>query len=97
MSDDVNYALPTGRWRSAYWLASTIAVVWVFLLLWLTIAQAFRPYVAETDWKQAVWQYWRYNIDGAFPPGHLLTDCAFVTHAPPVWWAMMASLSTIFP
>lgn len=80
--------------RIAYVVTTLIALVWVGYLLHLTITQAFRPYVAETDWKQAVWQYWRYHIDGAFPPGNLVTDYVFVTHAPPFWWAPMALLST---
>ncbi len=60
------------------------------------IASMFLPWSADGDQAQAVWQYWRYHISGVFPPGDLLVDYAFVMHAPPVWWAMMAGLSEVF-
>ncbi len=55
----------------------------------------FDPWALDGDQAQAVWQYWRYKVSGAFPPGDLLTDYAFVMHAPPVWWALMATLSSM--
>lgn len=75
-------------------IATMIASLYVAWTAYVCLAQAFRPWTAETDMKQAIFQYWRYNIDGAFPPGQLLTDYAFQTHAPPFWWALMAGLST---
>lgn len=55
---------------------------------------AFGEFAYDGDQLQAVWHYWRYHIDGAFPPGNLNTDYAFVMHAPLVWWIFMAGLST---
>jgi hypothetical protein len=82
--------------RIGWWVALALALAWIALLFGESIPQAFRPYVAETDWKQATWHYWRYSIDGAFPEGHLLTDFAFATHGPPVWWFLMATFSWFF-
>jgi hypothetical protein len=81
--------------RIGWWLILLVGILWCGAIADASIPQAFRPYVAETDWKQAIWQYWRYSIDGAFPAGHLLTDFAFATHGPPVWWFLMATLSRV--
>lgn len=58
-------------------------------------AGMFNEFAADGDQPQAVFQYWRYHIAGAFKPGDLVTDYAFVMHAPPLWWAMMSTLSTL--
>jgi hypothetical protein len=55
---------------------------------------AYQPHVAETDWKQWVWPYWRYHIAGAFPEGHPITDYTFNAQ-PPLYRAMMALLSSL--
>jgi hypothetical protein len=54
----------------------------------------FHPWSVDGDQFQAVFHYFRYREDGLFPPGELFTDFAFVMHAPPIWWLMMATLST---
>src|SRR5687768_5370884 len=75
------------RWRyvliglALYVLAASI----------VRFASQFQPYVAETDWKQWVWQYWRYHIEGAFPPGHPITDYTFNAQ-PPLYHVVMSSL-----
>jgi hypothetical protein len=74
---------------------TAVVVSYVFVVCVMRFWRAFDPYVAETDWKQWVWQYWRYHVDGAFPPGHLLTDYAFAVQ-PVLFWAPMAALSTVF-
>jgi len=75
---------------------TTIQALWLYVLVvfFTHMAPNFFPWFAETDWKQWVWQYHRYGVDGAFPPGHLLTDYAFAMQ-PPLYWAMMAPLSTV--
>ena len=50
--------------------------------------------MSEGDWRQWIFQYWRYHVDGAFPPGELLTDYIFACQ-PPLYWLLMASLSTV--
>jgi hypothetical protein len=64
-------------------------------VLQLRMQISFAPWVAETDWKQWVWMYHRYALEGAFPAGHVLTDYAMIVQ-PPAFWAAMASLSTLF-
>jgi len=58
-------------------------------------AQCLTPWVAETDWKQRVWQYWRYHVDGAFPPGNVITDYTFNAQ-PPLYHLVMSTLSRLF-
>jgi hypothetical protein len=53
------------------------------------------PYVAETDWKQWIWQYWRYALDGAFPAGHVITDYTFNAQ-PPLYHLAMSTLTRVF-
>lgn len=43
----------------------------------------FDPWFVDGDMPQAVFQYWRYAVEGAFKPGDLLVDYAFVMHAAP--------------
>lgn len=96
---------PLPTWR--YWPQTHGARA--FLLLWgaLVVSYAiyavslryqgiFDPWFVDGDMPQAVFQYWRYAVEGAFKPGDLLVDYAFVMHAPPVWWALMATLSSVF-
>lgn len=66
--------------------------LYVLVIFFARMVPNFQPWVAETDWKQWVWQYHRYAGDGAFPSGHLLTDYAFAMQ-PPLYWAAMAPLS----
>ena len=97
---------PTTSLRARFWPDTRAArVVFVVLalaflaflvrLIALRYAGMFHEFSADGDQPQAVWHYWRYNKAGAFPPGHLTTDYAFVMHAPPGWWLMMAPLSTL--
>ena len=57
----------------------------------LRFSRVFAPWSAQTDWKQWIWQYWRYAEDGAFPPGHIITDYAFAMQ-PPLYHGMMRVL-----
>ncbi|MDP2341923.1 MAG: hypothetical protein Q8O67_13275 [Deltaproteobacteria bacterium] len=50
----------------------------------------------QGDQHQSIGHYWRYAVDGAIPPGHLLGDYAFAYHAPPLWWIVMAMGSALF-
>ena len=78
--------------KRATWLLATYACA----MLVARMVPSFLPYVAETDWKQWVWEYHRYHLPGAFPAGHVVTDYTFLCQ-PPLYWAAMASLSTVFP
>ena len=101
MSDDV--ATPDAPWR--LWpraltervvlcVAAAAVLAFMIVLMALRYRGMFGEFSADGDQPQAVWHYWRYRVAGAFPPGDLMTDYAYVMHAPPVWWALMASLST---
>jgi hypothetical protein len=63
----------------------------ISLIRW---ASAFDPWVAETDQKQIVQQFWGNYIPGAFPPGELLEAYANVYNGPPFYTFIMKSLST---
>ncbi len=80
--------------RLAFWTSTALVAAYVLYVTAVRFAPAFAPYVAETDWKQAVWQYYRYYVKGAFPSGQMLTDYAFIYHGQPVYWPLMATLST---
>lgn len=97
-------AAQVARWR--FWpttrVARALLVAWgVLCTAYVVTAVAiryhgmFEPYAIDGDQPQAVWHYWRYHVEGAFPPGHLLTDYAFVMHAPPMWWLLMATMSHV--
>jgi hypothetical protein len=91
---------PPPLWQArAWWVARVVAglalLAYFVEVLQVRMAGAHKPYAIDGDQAQAVFQYWRYHHDGAMAPGHLLTDYAFVMHAPPGWWALMASLSTV--
>lgn len=81
-------------WKVVLAVAAALLGAYLVAILTYRMTGAWGPYALDGDQGQAVWQYWRYHVDGALKPGHLLTDYAFVMHAPPAWWAMMASLST---
>ena len=81
---------PFGRLATRIWVG--IGIVYVLAVGGLRFSRGFAPYVANGDWKQWVWHYNRYFIDGAFPPGQPLTDYAF-TVQPPLWYAVMATAS----
>ena len=88
---------PSSRpWQIARTAALLAAGAYFVGVLLLRMAGAVSEWALDGDQPQAVWHYWRYHVAGAFPAGHLLTDYAFVMHAPPAWWALMASLSTAF-
>ena len=75
----------------------TLAIVLITYIVTVTIqrfAYCLSPWVAETDWKQWVWQYWRYHVEGAFPPGNVITDYTFNAQ-PPLYFGLMAALSSL--
>jgi hypothetical protein len=76
-------------------LVVAVLLAYCALITVLRLVPTLQPWVAETDWKQWVWQYHRYHEDGAFPPGHVINDYVFLTQ-PPFYWAWMAAFSTIF-
>ena len=83
-------ALPPWQKALALGLISYILTVSV-----QRFAQCLTPWVAETDWKQWVWQYWRYHTEGAFPPGNVITDYTFNAQ-PPLYHLVMSTLSRVF-
>lgn len=84
--------LPRPRWYELLGVAAF--VVYTLAVLFHRGAGMLDEFSADPDQPQAVWQYWRYRIPGAIPPGNPLTDYAFSMHAPGAWWLMMATLST---
>jgi hypothetical protein len=72
-----------------------VCFIYALITFVIRFAPAFHPWSYDPDQRQAVFQYWRYFVSGAFPPGDMLTDYAFVMHAPPLWWLLMATLSTL--
>ena len=86
---------PTRRWPLRVFAGVVIA--YGLATFAYRLGPAFAPWSYDADQRQACFQYWRYaiGVSDAFPPGDLLTDYAFVMHAPPLWWLLMASLSTV--
>jgi hypothetical protein len=80
--------LTAGEQIFATVLGSYIVVVTV-LRFWGALGE----WASEGDWRQWIFQYWRYSVDGAFPPGELLTDYIFACQ-PPLYWLLMSTLST---
>ncbi len=53
---------PPPWWRQpAHVVAALLVLAYVVAVARLRFENAFDPYVAETDWKQAIWHYWRYS------------------------------------
>lgn len=69
-------------------------LLYVLVLVVMRFFYAFAPWTMEGDWKQWIWQYHRYYTEGAFPPGHVITDYQFRVQ-PPLYFAAMASLSHV--
>jgi hypothetical protein len=78
--------------QSALFVLVVYFVIVVITRLW----RCWEPFAIDGDQHQSIGEFWRYHIAGAMPPGHLFVDYAFAYHAPPVWWLVMASLSTLF-
>jgi hypothetical protein len=93
-------ALPTGSASAArlghiVFAAASLAVLWNLVeIARIRWAPAFDPWVAETDQKQIVQQFWGRYVAGAFPPGELLETYASVYNGPPIYAAIMSALST---
>lgn len=68
------------------------ALLYVVITTIMRLAYSFHPWAMEGDWKQWIWQYHRYWTDGAFPPGHVITDYQFRVQ-PPFYFVVMAGLS----
>lgn len=75
-------------------LAAVLLTVYVVGVSVMRFSQCLVPWVAETDWKQWVWPYWRYSLPGAFPEGHVVTDYTFNAQ-PPLYHAAMSTLSRV--
>ena len=92
--------LPTTPSGWAWWVAravAAVALVWFFATVMdFKFRHASSPWALQGDQHQSVGHFWRYARDGAIPPGHLLSDYAFAYHSPPVWWAVMATASSIW-
>ena len=90
----MNARLQERAWMVARVVGTLLFAAYFIKVMSLRMHGAWGPWAADGDQPQAVWHYWRYRIAGALPPGNLVTDYAFVMHAPPAWWAMMAGLSS---
>lgn len=86
---------PAGAGRVAFVALALLVCAYVIVVQVLRYRGMWAPWSSDGDQPQAVWQYWRYHVDGAFPPGDVVTDYAFVMHAPPVWWLLMATMSSV--
>lgn len=75
-------------------VATLLGVAYFCAAASINLALTLAPAQFAGDHAQAVAHYWRYHVDGAMPAGDLLTDYAFLMHAPIGWWAPMALLST---
>ncbi len=82
------------RWRIARVVGAMLLAAYFLKMLSLRFAGAWGEYAVDGDQIQGAWQYWRYHVHGALPPGQLLTDYAFAYHSPPFQRAWMALLST---
>jgi hypothetical protein len=82
-------------WQLARILGAVALGAFFIALIATRMKGAWGSYAAHFDHPQAVWQYWRYHVDGAVPPGHLFTDHQFAVHGQLGWWAMMATLSRV--
>lgn len=71
----------------------TVLVVYIVAVSIVRFHGSWGEWVSEGDWRQWIYQYWRYTEPGTFPPGHWLTDYSF-NMQPPFYWLMMATLST---
>lgn len=70
------------------------AILYIVVTAIMRLAYSFHPWAMEGDWKQWIWQYHRYWYDGAFPPGHVITDYQFRVQ-PPFYLVVMAALSHV--
>ena len=82
-------ALP--GWQQALTFALSFYIVFVSVQ---RFSHCLDPWVAETDWKQWIWQYWRYHREGAFPAGNVITDYTFNAQ-PPLYHLLMSTLSRL--
>jgi hypothetical protein len=80
-------------WSGGQQVLATVLASYVVVVTILRFWGSLEPWASEGDWRQWIFQYWRYTVDGAFPPGDLLTDYIFACQ-PPLYWLAMASLST---
>lgn len=76
-------------------IATLLGVAYYCWGAWKNLQPALDAQRYDGDHAQAVAHYWRYHVEGAMPAGDLLTDYAFLMHAPLGWWAPMALLSTV--
>lgn len=81
-------------WTGGQQLLGTVLLTYIVAVTMLRFWGVHSEYASEGDWRQWIFQYWRYHVDGAFPPGDLLTDYIFACQ-PPLYWLAMASLSTV--
>jgi hypothetical protein len=92
--------LPDSATGWAWWVARAAALgalVWFFVtVMGFKFNHASSAWSLQGDQHQSIGHFWRYAVDGAIPPGHLLSDYAFAYHSPPLWWAVMAASSSIW-
>ena len=82
-------------WRIANVAAFAAFVAYFLANMELRFKHLFETFSLQGDQHQSVGHYWRYAVDGAIPNGHLISDYANAYHAPPLWWLVMATASTV--
>jgi hypothetical protein len=82
-------------WKIATAIALVAFVAFYIWTMTFRFHNAMTPYALHGDQQQSIGHYWRYAVDGAIPPGHLLTDYAQTYHSSPLWWLIMASMSAL--
>ncbi len=82
-------------WRIANVAALVAFVAYFVANMKFRFKHLFETFSLQGDQHQSVGHYWRYAVDGAIPNGHLISDYANTYHAPPLWWLVMATSSTL--
>jgi hypothetical protein len=82
-------------WRTALIIAA-IALAGYFVVNMLFRQYNSWPHFSiQGDQHQSIGHFWRYYVEGTIPPGHLLSDYAWTYHAPPFFWLLMSTLSSL--
>jgi hypothetical protein len=82
-------------WRIANATALVAFVAYFFANMKFRYRNLFETFSLQGDQHQSIGHYWRYAVEGTIPNGHLISDYANTYHAPPLWWLVMATLSTL--
>lgn len=81
--------------RAALVAGAAALVVYFVVLMTYRMAGAASEWAVDGDQHQSIGHFLRYHLPGAMPRGNLLVDYAFAYHATPLWWVVMATMSTV--